>query len=205
MRGRRASLGKPFYLMRRVPGEARGDRLVRDPAVRAKGEALAARLGAELAKLHRLEPPVAGLGVHPGPGRSTGAWPGRGVSPPPRCAAMRAEPVLEWALRLAGAQRARRPSGSASSMPTSAPGTTWSRSGELTAVLDWEFAGVLRPARGSGLDAGPVLALRRATDARPAASARGPRSSAATRPRPGGPFRPRRLPIGRSWRRCAGR
>src|SRR4051794_21144386 len=31
-------LGRPFYLMRRVAGEARGFKLVRDPAVLARGE-----------------------------------------------------------------------------------------------------------------------------------------------------------------------
>ena len=54
----RPSSASSFYLMRRMPGEARGFRLVRDPAVQAHGEELAAQLGRELAKLHRLAPPV---------------------------------------------------------------------------------------------------------------------------------------------------
>ena len=54
-------IGGCFYLMRRIAGEARGNRLVHDPDVLARGEALARRLGAELARLHRVAPPVPGL------------------------------------------------------------------------------------------------------------------------------------------------
>ena len=139
-----AVLGKRFYLMRRVPGEARGHRLVRDPAVLAAGEALAARLGAELAKLHRLGPPVAGLEFIPVPDRAPALA---------RVAEYRRH-LDALGARRAGAGvgagtgwSARSPATSdcAWSMPTSAPATIWSPDGELTAVLDWEFAGFSDP------------------------------------------------------------
>ena len=41
-------LGSPFYVMRKVEGEAQGHRLVRHPAVLEAGSALVARLGEEL-------------------------------------------------------------------------------------------------------------------------------------------------------------
>ena len=73
-------LGRPFYLMRRIAGEARGFKLVRDPLVRERGEALAARLGAELAKLHRVAPPVPALDFIPVPAGPAALGAGRRVS-----------------------------------------------------------------------------------------------------------------------------
>ena len=133
-----AVIGRPFCLMRRVPGEARGFRLVHDPAVLAHGEALAARLGAELARLHRVTPPVAGLEFVPVP---------LGAAALARVAEYRghldaldsSEYVLEWAL--AWLER---------HTPPAVPprlihadfrtGNYLVEQGELTAVLDWEFA-----------------------------------------------------------------
>jgi aminoglycoside phosphotransferase (APT) family kinase protein len=134
-----AVLGQPFYLMRRVAGEARGFKLVRDPAVLARGEQLVARLGAELARLHRVAPPVAGLEFIPVP---------QGAAGLARVAEYRghldmmgsAECVLEWAL--AWLER---------HAPAPVPprlihadfrtGNYLVEAGELAAVLDWEFAG----------------------------------------------------------------
>lgn len=131
-------LGRPFYLMRRVAGEARPTRLVRDPLVAAHGDAIAARLGVELARLHRIRPPdpaLAFLEVPQGPVALA------------RVATYRqlldsidaASPVLEWALRR---------------LERAAPATTelvlchedlrtgnfLVEAGELSAILDWEFA-----------------------------------------------------------------
>ncbi|MGD9510162.1 MAG: phosphotransferase family protein [Geminicoccaceae bacterium] len=131
-------IGRAFYLMRRVEGEARGFRLVRDPALLARGDELAGRLGAELAKLHRVAPPVAGLEFMPVPD---------GPAALARVAEYRAhldalgssEYVLEWAL--AWLQR--------HAPPAVAPrlihadfrtGNYLVDQGELAAVLDWEFA-----------------------------------------------------------------
>ena len=119
-----AVLGRPFYLMRRVAGEARGFKLVRDPLVRERGEALAARLGAELAKLHRVAPPVPGLEFIPVPeGQAALARIAeyRGISTP--WAAQNAcwsGPWPGWS----GTRR--RPCRRGCCMRTSAPATIWS-------------------------------------------------------------------------------
>jgi aminoglycoside phosphotransferase (APT) family kinase protein len=133
-----AVLGRPFYLMRRVSGEARGFRLVRDPVLRERGDALAARLGAELAKLHRVRPPVPGLDFIPVP---------RGPAALARVAEYRAhldamesaECVLEWALAWLErhAPQAVAPRLLHADFRT---GNYLVDRGELTAVLDWEFA-----------------------------------------------------------------
>ena len=132
-------LGRPFYLMRRVAGEARGFKLVRDPLVRERGEALAARLGAELAKLHRVAPPVPGLGFIPVPAGSAALA---------RIAEYRAhldemgsaECVLEWAL--AWLERHAPPAVPPRLLHADfRTGNYLVDRGELTAVLDWEFAG----------------------------------------------------------------
>ena len=138
-----AVLGKPFYLMARARGEARGVRLVRDPAVLARGEGLAARLGAELALLHRLTPPVAGLDFIPVPGAAPASA---------RVAEYRrhldalgvAEPVLEWAL--AWLER-RSPAGQRVRLVHAdfRTGNYLVLDGELTAILDWEFAAFSDP------------------------------------------------------------
>ena len=141
--GATSPLGKPFYVMRRVPGIARGDQVVKDPAVRAKGEALAARLGAELARLHRLRPPVAGLGFVPvpeeAPARARVAEYRRYLD-----ALGTAEPVLEWALRWL--ERKAPPTFDVTLVHADfRTGNYVVEDGELTAVLDWEFAGFSDP------------------------------------------------------------
>jgi aminoglycoside phosphotransferase (APT) family kinase protein len=136
-------IGRPFYLMRRVPGVARGDRLVRDPAVLARGETLARRLGAELARLHRLRPPAAGLAFLPVP---------EGPPALARVAEYRrhldalgaAEPALEWALRWL--ERRAPPTFDVALVHADfRTGNFLVERGELTAVLDWEFAGFSDP------------------------------------------------------------
>lgn len=131
-------LGKPFYLMRFVPGQARGDRVVRDPLVRADAGALARRLGAEMATLHRLRPPVAGLGFVPVPEGSPAlarvaryrAW---------LDALDAAEPVIEWAL--AWLERQAPPAFDVTLIHADfRTGNYLVEQGRLTAILDWEFA-----------------------------------------------------------------
>jgi aminoglycoside phosphotransferase (APT) family kinase protein len=51
-----AVLGRPFYIMQRVAGTAAGHRIVRDPTIGGPRDALAERLGAELAKIHAITP-----------------------------------------------------------------------------------------------------------------------------------------------------
>ena len=55
-------LGKPFYLMRRLPGTAVGRRIVKAGGPGSDKAALAERLGEELAKIHGIVPPRADLG-----------------------------------------------------------------------------------------------------------------------------------------------
>jgi len=51
-----AVLGRPFYLMRRIPGVAAGHRLVKDLPPGAPRDALVERLGHELARVHSITP-----------------------------------------------------------------------------------------------------------------------------------------------------
>jgi aminoglycoside phosphotransferase (APT) family kinase protein len=51
-----AVIGRAFYLMRRVPGVAAGHRIVKDPSLGGPRDALAERLGQELARIHAVTP-----------------------------------------------------------------------------------------------------------------------------------------------------
>ncbi len=55
-------LGKPFYLMRRLPGTAEGRLIVKPGGAGGDKSALAERLGEELARIHGIVPPRADLG-----------------------------------------------------------------------------------------------------------------------------------------------
>lgn len=141
-------IGKLFYLMRRVRGEARGHRLVRDQLVRANGEALVASIGAELAKLHRLTPPVQGLEFIQVPDRPPALW---------RIAEYRAhldgmhcdEYVLEWALAWLErhAPASERVCLVHADLRT---GNFLVDQGRLAAILDWEFAAFSDPVEDLG-------------------------------------------------------
>ena len=127
--------GGPFYIMRRVAGEALGPRIVRA----APREDLARRLGAELAKIHRIVPPRDDLGfLGPpvdGPARDSVAKYRAYLDDEPE-----PHPVLEWALRW---------------LELNAPdsfevvlahhdfrtGNYMVDGDVLTGILDWEFAG----------------------------------------------------------------
>ncbi|WP_027135584.1 phosphotransferase family protein [Geminicoccus roseus] len=133
-----AVIGKRFYLMARVAGEARGQRLTKDPALLAAGPALASRLGRELARLHRVRPPVAELGFLEIPDQPVALL--RVAQYRAHLDALgRAEPVLEWALRRLELRA-----------PAAVPpvlchgdfrtGNYMVQDGQLTTILDWEFA-----------------------------------------------------------------
>ena len=56
-----AVFARPFYVMRRVAGQALGQRVVKDSSLGGDRAALAERLGAELARIHGITPPRAEL------------------------------------------------------------------------------------------------------------------------------------------------
>lgn len=128
-------IGAPFFIMRRVAGEASGHAHARRAAAAGGDMALAAAHGRELARIHRMTPPDF-LGTAP--------------ADPMACfiAEMRARidalgrprPQLEWALRFLETHPP----------PSRAPvlchrdfrsGNIMIEQGRITAVLDWEFAG----------------------------------------------------------------
>ncbi len=139
-----AVIGKPFFIMRWIGGVALGHKVVRDPALEPLRDALAERLGAELARIHTIGPGHAGLKFLPLP------------EPDPASAAIAAyrayldghdapHVVLEWGLRWA--ERNAPPAGeivlchrdfrTGNYMVEAAGG---GKAG-LTGILDWEFAG----------------------------------------------------------------
>ena len=134
----RAVLGRPFYVMTRHAGEARARVLVRDAGIDRWGPLLARRLAAELARLHGLDAPVKGLDFLPLPEHPARY---RVAEYRGHLAAMAVtNPVLDLALDVL-AERA----------PTTLRrtlihadfrlGNVLVEQGELSAVLDWEFAG----------------------------------------------------------------
>ena len=89
-----AIVGAPFYLMRRIEGEALGNRVVRQ----GPNPGLAATLGRELARLHRITPPddaLAFLGEPPADPAASGIALYRGFLD----AEAMPHPAIEWGLR----------------------------------------------------------------------------------------------------------
>ncbi|MFQ5785362.1 MAG: phosphotransferase family protein [Alphaproteobacteria bacterium] len=137
-------IGKPFFVMRRLRGVALGQKIVRDPAFDGLRDALAERLGEELARIHAIRPGAPGLEFLPPPERAAA---------PAAIAGYRAflddhaapHPVLEWGLRWA--ERHQPPAdqpvlchrdfrtGNYMVDPESR------EAGGLSGILDWEFAG----------------------------------------------------------------
>ncbi len=133
-------IGRPFYVMRRVKGLAQGRRLLRSLEGDA-GDALAQRLGAELAKLHRITPSTAPdtlsflpkVGGDLIPLRAAHYRKSLDALPEP-------QPVLEWAIN--------RMEDLAPKIETIAlahrdfrTGNYMADDGQLTAILDFEFSG----------------------------------------------------------------
>lgn len=132
--------GRPFYVMRRAKGMAQGRRLLRSLEGEA-GDALAQRLGAELARLHTITPATAPdmLAFLPKAGgdliarRAAHYRQSLDALPEP-------QPVLEWAIN--------RMEDLAPKIDTIAlchrdfrTGNYMAENGELTAILDFEFSG----------------------------------------------------------------
>ncbi len=131
-------LGKDFYLMRRVRGEAAGRKLVRGELTKSQRQALLSQLGQSLAALHQITPPYVGL-------EFLGDAPAN-----PALARVRQyrqlldslgrpQPILEWALRWLELNA---PEVSAVSLSHGdfRTGNYMADGGRLTGILDWEFA-----------------------------------------------------------------
>lgn len=132
-----AVIGKPFYIMRKVAGSASARELVHQPMSDTVREALVERLGAELARLHRVKPPVAALGFLPIP-EQPAALARVALYRQYLDALPEPQPVIEWGLRW---------------LERNAPAQTMItlchcdyRTGnymvdgaDVTGILDWEF------------------------------------------------------------------
>jgi aminoglycoside phosphotransferase (APT) family kinase protein len=132
-------LGRTFFLMEMIPGVAAGHVLTGKTVVAARNARLAKELGANLARLHGIEPPRAELGFLPMPEGS------------PALAAIsayrnfldtlgQAFPVLEWGLRWCQLNAPQQASVCLIHRDYRT-GNYLAHEGELTGVLDWEFAG----------------------------------------------------------------
>ncbi|MGE5270825.1 MAG: phosphotransferase family protein [Thiohalocapsa sp.] len=136
-------IGKPFFVMRRLPGKAQGRLITTEPAVQPVLPAIAYFLGGQLARLQRICPPRADLAFLPM------------VGPAEHIASFRAyldghpnpRPVLEWAIRWLE-----------KNIPDPLPPVLCHRDfrtgnylidmrpvrgdrPDITGILDWEFAG----------------------------------------------------------------
>ncbi|MBV8889579.1 MAG: phosphotransferase family protein [Alphaproteobacteria bacterium] len=133
-------IGKPFFVMRRLAGNAIGRDIARNPALDPVLPGIAERLGRELAKIQRIRPPRPDLAFLPdcGPQRQIATCRAYlDAYPMPR-------PVLEWGLRwlethappAAAPVLCHRDFRTGNYMLDSGPDDV-----RLTAILDWEFAG----------------------------------------------------------------
>jgi aminoglycoside phosphotransferase (APT) family kinase protein len=131
-------VGKPFSIMKRAPGEARGEILARDTAIKASRSAIAEQLGLQLAKIHAITP-----GTHR-----------FDFLTPPESPAVssithyRAQldqrsgdhAAIEWGLRWLERNAPERPEIVLLHRDYRIGNFLFDK-GQLTAILDWEFAG----------------------------------------------------------------
>lgn len=135
--------GADFFVMRRVPGVAAGHRLSKDDSLVPDRAALARELGANLARLHRVRPPLAALAFLGDPpadhARATIAAYRDDLD---RLSAVRGEawPALEWGLAWC-VRHAPVPRAPCLLHRDYRTGNYLVQEGHLAAVLDWEFAG----------------------------------------------------------------
>jgi len=130
-------LGRPFYVMQRLEGVAAGHRVVKDRDLGGDRDALAQRLGRELARIHRIVPPRGDL-----------AFLGPPAADPARAAVQRyrayldalgrPRPGLEWGLRWCELQ-APTPGEIVLLHQDFRTGNYMIDEHGLTGILDWEF------------------------------------------------------------------
>lgn len=132
-----AIIGAPFLIVGHEAGTAQGRQIVRDPGIDVFGPRLARRLGSELAKLHQITQPAHGLDFLPVtefPARERVALLRRQLD---RLAEPR--PVLEYILTWLD-RNAPRSRSLVLCHGDYRTGNYLVNGGNLTAILDWEFA-----------------------------------------------------------------
>lgn len=131
--------GKPFFVMRRVGGTAAGRTIVRETTLGGDRATLAARLGAELAKIHAVRPSRTELAFLPMPKRSPALdfvdWARVTLD-----ADVTPRPALEWGLRWLE-RNAFAPAEIVLSHHDFRTGNYMLDEHGITGILDWEFAG----------------------------------------------------------------
>ncbi len=133
-----AVIGRVFYIMRRVAGVAAAHRVVRDEAVAADRDGLAAECAGALAQIHRITPDNAAFDFltlpSPTPARA-GVERFRGYLD----MLERPHPGFEWGLRWL-VRNAPEPDEIVLAHHDFRTGNLLIEDGKLTGVLDWEFA-----------------------------------------------------------------
>ncbi len=129
-------IGKPFVLMRRIGGTALGQKVTRDPSIGGDREALAERLGEEMARIHSITPTSHRFDFLPAPGEIDSLNEFRlhlDALGEPRSA-------LEWGLRWLEVNRL--PAEEMVLLHHDFRTGNYMVDGDgLTGILDWEFAG----------------------------------------------------------------
>jgi aminoglycoside phosphotransferase (APT) family kinase protein len=139
----RAVLGRAFYVMARAPGVALGPKVVKDESLGGDREALAERLGRELARIHSIRPPRPDLAFLPLPEGAAAERPALADIALYRRyldALGQPRPALEWGLAWAERQ-APRATELVLLHRDFRTGNYLVDAAGLTAILDWEFAG----------------------------------------------------------------
>lgn len=134
-----AVIGRPFFAMRRVDGQAAGHLLVKDQKLGGDRVALARRLGAELARIHSIRPPRTDLDFLPLYEEASA------LHSIKRLRAIldqqpSSHPALEWGLRWLERHAPARTALVLSHRDYRTGNYMVDEQG-LTAILDWEFAG----------------------------------------------------------------
>lgn len=136
-------LGRAFYLMAKAEGVALGPRVVKDESLGGDREALAERLGRELARIHSIRPPRPELGFLALPQGAAAERPALADVALYRRyldALGQPRPALEWGLAWAERQAPR--AAEIVLLHRDFRTGNYLVDGQgLTAVLDWEFAG----------------------------------------------------------------
>ena len=136
--GGESPIGKPFLVQAWLAGTAQARRIVRDKGLAAFGDQIARDLAAELARIHSIRPPHAGLACLPVPMQS----PARAEVARLRHAITKAgepRPALEYILAWLD-DRAPPAKGMTLVHGDFRTGNYMVEDGRLTGLLDWEFA-----------------------------------------------------------------